>query len=184
MLSRRIGCLPVVAGGELVGILTANDLLAADVRAAAPRIDLESRISRVMVPSPVVVHAYEPLLEAIALMIEHRFRHVPVTDAEGRLVGMISDRDVRAAVGDPAQALRNEWAEIERLRVSGVMTSPAESVPEDTTLAAAAERLMRATVGALPVVDRTGRVVGVVSYVDLVRVLLDLARSQSLEATA
>jgi len=179
MLSRRIGCVPVVEDGQLVGMLTASDVLVADVRTAMPRADLGAPVSRVMVPNPAVVHPYEPLLEAVALMAERGFRHVPVTDEEGRLVGMISDRDVRTAIGDPAEALRSELVEVEELRVSGVMTSPAESVPEDAPLSAVAERLAHASIGALPVVDRNGRVTGIVSYVDVVRVLLELARSRS-----
>ena len=117
-------------------------------------------------------------------MTERGFRHVPVTDEEGRLVGMISDRDVRTAIGDPAEALRSELVEVEELRVSGVMTSPAESVPEDAPLSAVAERLAHASIGALPVVDRNGRVTGIVSYVDVVRVLLELARSRSIVGTS
>ena len=182
MLSRRLGCLPVVADGQLVGMVTANDLMAADVRAAAPRLDLDTPISRVMSPSPVVVHPYEPLLEAVALMRQRGVRHVPVTDAEGRLVGMVSDRDVRAAIGDPAEALRNERTEIEEMLVSTVMTSPAESVGEDAPLSAVAARLAHEPIGALPVVDRADRITGIISYVDVVKVLLELAGSRSLVA--
>lgn len=180
MLSRRLGCLPVVADGQLVGMVTVNDLMAVDVRAAAPRLDLDTPISRVMSPSPVVVHPYEPLLEAVALMRQRGIRHVPVTDADGRLVGMVSDRDVRAAIGDPAEAFRSERTEIEEMLVSTVMTSPAESVGEDAPLSAVAARLTHESIGALPVVDRTNRITGVVSYVDIVKVLLELAASRSL----
>ena len=180
MLSRRFGCLPVVADGQLVGIITATDLMAADVRAATPHLSLDTPIARVMTPSPVVVHPHEPLLEAIALMAQRAVRHVPVTDAEGRLVGMVTDRDVRAAIGDPADALREERTEVEELLVSTVMTSPAESVGGDATLSAVAERLTREPIGALPVIDRDGRVTGIVSYIDIVRALLDLAGTRSL----
>ena len=184
MLSRRLGCLPVVADGQLVGMVTANDLMAADVRAAAPRLDLDTPISRVMTPSPVVVHPYEPLLEAIALMGQRGVRHVPVADAEGRLVGMVSDRDVRTAIGDPAEAFRSERTEVEAMLVSTVMTSPAETVGEDAPLSAVAVRLAREPIGALPVVDRSGRITGMISYVDVVRVLLELAGSRSVVAGA
>ena len=177
MLSRRLGCVPVVADGVLVGVLTANDVLAADVRAAAPKLGLDTPVARVMTPTPVALHPWEPLLEAAALMAQRAVRHVPVTDAEGRLVGIISDRDVRTAVGDPAEALRREPQDIEVLRVSSAMTSPAESTPEDAPLTDVAERLARTPAGALPVVDRGGRVVGIVSYVDVVRTLLDVARA-------
>jgi CBS domain-containing protein len=178
LLSRRIGCLPVVADGRLVGILTVNDLLAEDVRAALPAVDLDGPISAVMVRSPLVVRPDEPLLEAVALMTGNGIRHVPVTDSDGHLVGMISDRDVRTAVGDPVEALRSERVGVDELRVAGVMTTPAASVPEETSLSSVAERMARDMIGALPVVDRSGRVTGIVSYVDLVRVLLDLARSR------
>ena len=175
MLARRIGCIPVVDEGRLVGIVTATDMLAAEVRAVAPRVGVDTPVSQVMVPHPAVVFPYQPLLEAVALMAERGFRHVPVTDGEGHLVGMVSDRDVRTAIGDPAEALRSERAEIDEMRVAGVMTMPAESISEDASLADAAERLAHGAIGALPVVDRTGRVVGIVSYTDLVLALLDLA---------
>jgi CBS domain-containing protein len=178
LLSRGIGCLPVMSDDELVGIVTANDLLAAEVRAAAPGVTLEGPVSRIMVRHPVVVHPHEPLLEAVALMVEHGIRHVPVTDDHGRLVGMISDRDVRTAIGDPNEALHRELTELEELTVSGVMTVPADSVTDELPLPAAADKLVDAGVGALPVTDRAGRVVGIVSYVDVVRVLLELARAR------
>ena len=66
----------------------------------------------------MTVHPGEPLLEAVALMAQHGFRHVPVTGAEGQLVGMISDRDVRTAIGDPAEALRSELTEVDELLVA------------------------------------------------------------------
>lgn len=177
MLSGHIGCLPVVDEGALVGLVTVNDLLAADVRAIAPRIELDGPVSRVMARNPVVVHPHLPLLDVVALMAEHGFRHIPVTDNDGRLVGIVSDRDVRTAIGDPDEALRREFTELEELTVSSVMTAPAESVADDASLATVADTLTRSGVGALPVVDRRGRVTGIVSYVDLVRALTDLARS-------
>ncbi|HVR62708.1 MAG TPA: CBS domain-containing protein [Polyangia bacterium] len=175
MLARRIGCIPVVDEGRLVGIITATDMLAAEVRAAAPRVGLDTPVAHLMVPHPAVVFPHQPLLEAVALMTERGFRHVPVIDGEGHLVGMVSDRDVRTAIGDPAEALRSERAEIDEMRVSSVMTTPAESIADDASLADTAERLAGGSISALPVVDRTGRVVGIVSYTDLVRALLDLA---------
>jgi acetoin utilization protein AcuB len=128
-----------------------------------------------MTPDPLTVPAYFPLLEAVAIMAERGFRHVPVTDREGRLVGMVSDRDVRTAVGDPSEALQRELTELEELRVSTVMTTPAESVGPETPLAEVARRLTAESLGALPVVDRGRQVIGLVSYVDLVRALLPMS---------
>lgn len=175
MLASRVGCVPVIDEGRLVGIVTATDLLAAEVRAAAPRVGLGTPVSQVMKPHPAVVRPHQPVLEAVALMAEHGFRHVPVVDADGRLLGMVSDRDVRTAIGDPAEALRSEREEVDELRVSTVMTSPARSIGEDAPLSEVAERLARESIGALPVLDEGGRVVGIISYTDLVRALLDIA---------
>jgi CBS domain-containing protein len=184
MLSRRLGCLPVIAEGELVGIVSVNDLLAADVRAAAPRLELDSPIARVMSPNPVAVQPNQRLLEAVTLMAERGLRCLPVADQEGRLLGMVSDREVRAVVGDPAKALRRALADRDELLVSTVMTSPAASVPEDAPLSDVAARLAREPIGALPVIDRMGRVAGMVSYVDIVRALLEVRASRPAENRA
>jgi len=173
MLSHGVGCLPVVADGELVGMVTANDILTADVRATAPPLSLDAPVSQVMTRNPAVLQPYESLAEAVALMTEQRVRHIPVTDPEGRLVGMLCDSNIRATIGDPVEALRGEIPGPAELQVSMAMTSPAESVSEDAPLSIVAERLAQAPIGALPVIDRMGCVAGVVSYVDVVRALLD-----------
>jgi CBS domain-containing protein len=175
MLSHGIGCVPVVdQKHQLVGVLTAGDILAVDVRSTAPRSGATASITEVMTRDPVTARPYQPVLEAVALMAEHGFKHLPITDEAGHLVGIISDRDVRTAIGDPAEALGRELTELEELPISTVMTAPAESVREDAPLVEVAHRLAHESIGALPVVDADGRVVGIVSYVDVVRKLLDL----------
>jgi CBS domain-containing protein len=182
LLARRIGCLPVVEDGALVGIVTASDLLGAEVRAAAPSVEAHIPVARAMTRDPVAVRAYQPLLEAVALMAERGFRHVPVVDAEHRLVGMISDRDVRTAIGDPSEALQLELTELEEMKVSSVMSIPGERVRGDAPLSDVAHRLAHGTVGAYPVVDAQDRLIGLVSYVDVIRVLLDLLSEQHAQA--
>ena len=179
MLARRIGCVPIVDDRQhLVGMLTAGDVLAADVRAAAPRPGAGILIREVMTRDPVTARPYQPVLEAVALMTEHGFKHVPITDDDGRLVGIISDRDVRTAIGDPAEALGRDLTEIEEMPISTVMTRPAESVREEAPLVEVAHQLAHESIGALPVLDEEERVVGIVSYVDVVRKLLDLVTSE------
>jgi CBS-domain-containing membrane protein len=179
MLSRKVGCLPVVDDEhQLVGVLAAGDLLAADLRASVPRTDAGVSIGEVMTRDPVTARPYQPVLEAVALMTERGFKHVPIVDDDRRLVGIISDRDVRTAIGDPAEALARELTEIEEMPISTVMTAPAESVRDDAPLVEVAHRLAHESIGALPVVGGDGRVVGIVSYVDVVRKLLDLVTSR------
>jgi CBS domain-containing protein len=179
MVSRHIGCLPVVdEDHELVGVLVAGDILAADLRASVPRADAAVSIAEVMTRDPVTARPYQPVLEAVALMTERGFKHVPIVDDDRRLVGIVSDRDIRTAIGDPAEALGRELTELEEMPISTVMTTPAESVSEEAPLIEVAHRLAHESIGALPVVDGNARVVGIVSYVDVVRKLLDLVTSR------
>lgn len=185
MRSRGIGCLPVVDGeGRLLGVLTAADFVAADARSAAPRTDASVSIAEVMTRHPITARPYQPVLEAVALMTERGFKHVPIVDDDGRLVGIVSDRDIRTAIGDPAEALHRDLSELEELPISTVMSTPAESVGEDAPLVEVAHRLAHESIGALPVVDAGGRVVGIVSYVDVVRNLLDLVTTRRPTADA
>lgn len=175
MLSNGISCLPVVdQQQELVGTLTAGDILAADARSTMPRSDAAVSVAEVMTRHPVMARPYQPLLEAVALMTEHGFKHVPIVDDDGHLAGIVSDRDVRTAIGDPAEALGRDLEELEELPISTVMTTPADSVREETPLIEVAHRLAHEKIGALPVIDDHERVIGIVSYVDVVRKLLDL----------
>ena len=132
-------------------------------------------VKQFMTRDPITARPDQPVLEAVALMMERGFKQVPIVDGGGRLVGMVSGEDVREAIGDPDGALHRELAELEELPISMVMSTAPDSVGEDTPLAEVAHHLADEAAGALPVVDADHRLVGVVSYVDVVRKLLDLA---------
>ena len=126
------------------------------------------------VPSfdPASVHEGDHLLDAAARMQQLRVRHLPVVDSERRVVGMVSDRDVRTAVGDPGRAFeRGQPVALELMRVADVMSRPIIAAASDLTCAEAAALFVDARIGALPVVDGDDRLVGIVSYVDLLRPL-------------
>jgi CBS domain-containing protein len=112
----RIPALPVVdEDGILVGNISEMDLLKnlfptmEDIMAgdAALEIDrmmsnysasMESRVSDMMVRNPVSVSPDQHVLKAAAKMTNHRFRRIPVTDADGKLVGVMSLGDVHKGV--------------------------------------------------------------------------------------
>ena len=94
MASERIGALPVVRDGRLIGIFTERDAL---VRVLAR--DLlpdETPLSEVMTANPVTIDARRPFRHALQMMVDGGFRHVPVIDG-GSVVGVVSARD---ALGD------------------------------------------------------------------------------------
>ncbi len=76
--------------GRPLGIFTERDL----VRVVAEGVDLSEPIKNVMTPRPVTVGAEDSLSRAVAKMIEHKIRNLPVVDSEGRLVGLVTARDV------------------------------------------------------------------------------------------
>ncbi len=95
MFSNSIGSVIVVDDvGRPIGIFTERDL----VKLVAQDVSLDSRIGDVMTRDLVTVKSSESIVKAAMLMSEHRIRHLPVVDDEGRLVGVISIRDVVEAL--------------------------------------------------------------------------------------
>ena len=108
--------------------------------------------------------------EALALCREDRIRHLPVLE-RGRLVGVISDRDLRAAIpalGDPARV-----EALQRVRVAGEMTRDAVTARPEDPIEDAAMMMYERKIGCLPVVDGEG-LVGIVTSSDVLRALVRL----------
>jgi CBS domain-containing protein len=91
MVERNIGAVPVIHGGELVGIFSERDLMRRVV--AEGRDPRATCIAEVMTDDPLAVGTGEDLETCMALMRRHGFRHLPVCH-EGQLVGMVSLRDI------------------------------------------------------------------------------------------
>jgi CBS domain-containing protein len=140
-------------------------------RAAAPDVSrwLEPMPVRDwMRPDPVVVRADAPIAVATDLLRTRKIRHLPVVDAGGRLVGIVTDRDLRQVVFDPwiGEVLGENTLTLAALTVREVMTWGVVSVRADTELRAAARLMRERKIGALPVVDG-GLVVGILTETDV-----------------
>jgi acetoin utilization protein AcuB len=129
-----------------------------------------------MTPNPVTVSPRATVAEVWDLMRELEIRHVPVVE-DGALVGMLSDRDLarldvaRLLTAEGADALRRELA----TPVIEVMSSDVIFVDLETELSDVVGLLIEHRVGAIPVVRPDTRdVVGIVSYVDVLRAVQDL----------
>lgn len=169
MTAAHVHCLPVVVGDELVGILTSSDILAEHGR---PFFETGHgpRVADVMVRSPVAFRADDRLFDLVLRMVREGIRHVPIVDEDRRVVGIVTDRDVRVVVGDPVHALaRSDELELDELTAAHAMTARPVTLREDAPLSELASTLVEERIGAAPVVDRDRRLVGVASYVDLLR---------------
>lgn len=130
------------------------------------------KVIDVMTRDPLSVHGSESIGKVEELMAENNIRQVPVI--QGReLVGIVTDRDVRAhvsrALGESAEA----YNKARDARVQDLMTMDPVTLTPDDDLRAAVELLIEEKFGAVPVIDEAEGLVGIVSYVDVLRCFLD-----------
>ncbi len=127
-------------------------------------------VADLMTASPRFVGPKTSVADALALLDEHDIRHLPVIEESGLLLSIVSDRDLRP-LADPDVV--DDPALMERLLarpVSAVLKRLAVAVRPETPLAEAASVMVDERIGAVPVVaDDTGALVGILSYVDLLR---------------
>ena len=147
------------------------------------------QVRDVMTPDVISVTAKDTVLEAARMMLQNRISGLPVVDASGRLVGMVTEGDFlrRGEIGTERQ--RPKWLEIllgpgrmadEYVRSSGrkiedVMTSDPVTVSEEDSLETVVELMERRHIKRLPVL-RDGKMVGIVSRANLMHALVSLAR--------
>lgn len=136
------------------------------------------RIEQWMTSNPLTVEPLDSVAHARALLKEHRINQLPVT-LRGRLVGIVTDRDLRdpsgaksaaEAAGSPPPPERSA-AEI---AVEVVMTAHPITVEPHEAMERAAVVMRRERIGALPVVHR-GELRGIVTRTDVLRAYLALA---------
>ena len=91
MREEGVGCVLVCQGDRLVGIFTERDVLN---KLFGGEVDPGSPVERFMTPNPAVLSLDDTLGEAIRMMTERGYRHVPLTDRHGKQAGMIAARDI------------------------------------------------------------------------------------------
>ena len=130
------------------------------------------RADEIMTDEVITIRATQTVADALDVFSERRVRHLPVLGDAGQLVGMLSDRDVRSLDVTRPLDERSLQRLHERLRasVSSAMQGDVATVGPDTELRELIDTMLEAGVGALPVVDEdTDSLVGIVSYVDVLR---------------
>ena len=129
-------------------------------------------ISRHMTPAPLTVESDVLISEAREILRSNRFRHLPVIDRDWRLVGMVTDRDIRSAY--PSSVLsgedrKRELEQVSKTPVSEIMSTDLVNLLPHSTIDDALLLLEKKRVGAIPVLDEKGVIVGIFSMRDLIR---------------
>lgn len=128
-----------------------------------------------MTLNPITIKPDSSVTDALRLMNEKKIRRLPVLDGEGKLVGIVSDRDLLLASPSPATSLA-VWEIhdlLSKLTVDKSMTPKVITVSEDTPLEEAARVMVDNKIGGLPVM-RGSELVGIISESDLFKTLLEL----------
>jgi len=125
-------------------------------------------VADIMTRSVVTLYEEDDLENIAEAMEKFRFEHVPVVD-DGKLVGLITPRDLATVFSsrlDPTGRMRDDVLR-KNLFVRDVMTTKVRSVHPDTAILDAARLMRDARIGCLPVVDRNGCLVGIVTATDM-----------------
>uniref|UniRef100_A0A7S4DXS9 CBS domain-containing protein n=1 Tax=Lotharella globosa TaxID=91324 RepID=A0A7S4DXS9_9EUKA len=150
-------------------------------------------IRETMSVDPISVQPEADILEVARIMLDRKFAGLPVTDGEGKLVGMVSDLDVMtselmpghkgriddvdALFPDPGmdwasfRSLKKQLKKIKGKTIGDIMTptTSCKMITPDTTVDVAANMLIRHRLRRLPVVDAEGRLLGIVTRGDILR---------------
>ena len=135
------------------------------------------KVKDVMAKDPISIDPDAPIGTALEVMRAKLVRHLPVVD-EGRLIGIVTDRDLRQAAFAPAveeylsargrRRIRQMGESLENLRVRDVMTWAVTTTHPESPLAHAALIMSESRVGSLPVVDG-GQLVGLLTEHDVLK---------------
>lgn len=134
-------------------------------------------VSERMATNLITVGPELPIFEAKELMVEKNIRHLPVVDDKGKLLGIVSDRDMRDAM--PSTLLKKPDYEITLGKIGGypvsdIMTSKPMTIYPYYTLQDTLLIMQKKKVGALPVVDEEGFLKGILSTRDLLKAFVNV----------
>jgi acetoin utilization protein AcuB len=128
------------------------------------------RVKERMTKNAVTVKPDDALKDALWKMEQGHFRHLPVVDASDKVIGILSDRDVRLIRPSLAFVSKEDAAtQLWSISVQQAAVFDPVSVRPETSLKEAAELMLRWHVGGLPVVEDHNKLVGMITYTDILR---------------
>ncbi len=145
-------------------------------------------VREVMTAEPIAVSAEAPLAQAWETMCRHDLKAVPVVDRERHVVGVLTAADILAPLSlarvAPDELTRRVQTLTQGARVADRMSTPPIVAQADEPLGRAVQRMLERDLKRLPVVDAQGRLVGVLSRVDVLRTVVPLPPTRTPETGA
>ncbi|OZS45774.1 CBS domain-containing protein [Photobacterium sanguinicancri] len=142
---------------------------------------MPTKVSEYMTRKVITITAETGLREAFFKMRDEGIRHLPVIDQNNTVIGMVSDRELRRPGWvDETPDIGHDYDLSDDLHIGDVMITDVIHVRTYDTLTKAVATLLDNTIGAAPVFDKTGDLVGMLSAVDLLRAFQDSLESQKM----
>lgn len=136
------------------------------------------KVVDVMTQNPLSMTPSETVGQADEVMSENRIRQLPVVDGSS-LVGIITDRDIRSFLDSGSLLVPDARAKALATEIKEVMSTDPLTLSPDDDLQEALELLIEEKIGGIPVMDQAEGLVGIVTYVDVLRCFLDLLREEA-----
>lgn len=134
-------------------------------------------IDKSMTTNVITVEPDSGILETKATMEQKHIHSLPVVDKDNRLIGIVTDRDIRSALPSDLLAeeeIRQVRERLAKLKIRDIMTPEPVTVSPNQTLEDALLLMQKVRVGAFPVVDQEGKVIGIISHRDLMRAFINV----------
>ncbi|OAG28244.1 CBS and ACT domain-containing protein [Thermodesulfatator autotrophicus] len=128
-----------------------------------------------MTEDPITIEENASIMKAVQMMKEHGMRRLPVVKA-GKLVGIITDRDIREATPSKATALdvHELYYLLSEIKVKDVMTPDPIAITPDVTVEYAAVVMLENCISGLPIIDEEKHVLGIITQTDIFKVLIHI----------
>lgn len=132
-------------------------------------------VSKRMTANPTTITSSMTILDALQLMRSNKFRRLPVVD-NGKLVGIVTDRDLREVSASPATSLSVFELNylLAKMQVKDIMTKKVLTVSADATVEEAALIMYNHKIGGLVVLDDKQAVVGILTETDIFKTFVDI----------
>lgn len=131
-------------------------------------------VSKRMTPNPTTITSAMTIVDALQIMRSNKFRRLPVVD-NGKLVGIVTDRDLRDVSASPATSLSVFELNylLSKMQVKDIMTKKVLTIPMEATVEEAALIMYNNKIGGLVVINDQQDVVGILTETDIFKAFVD-----------
>ncbi len=131
------------------------------------------KVSEVMTSPVISIRVNAPFHEVSDLFKKHQIRHLPIVDHEGKLKGLVSERDL-FRIHSPQRLDDGSWFYdkdmLDGFILSSVMKTNPVALHPDDSLAEALSLMARFKIGCIPIIDAEGKLCGILTQVDLLEI--------------